>query len=149
MSRFTKLRQHNLHQALEPMRQMMSSRCITAAEKDFFGPGTQDPMGRRMPVMTTIERRPKSDQTLRLAVVSELKWTPNVDARAIGVAVIDGVVTLTGHVQTSSEMVSVERAVCEFQMSMHLSMKSTFTRNAHHATLTETRPEIPSVEAVS
>jgi osmotically-inducible protein OsmY len=64
-----------------------------------------------MPVMTTIERRPKSDQTLRLAVVSELKWTPNVDARAIGVAVIDGVVTLTGHVQTSSEMVSVERAV--------------------------------------
>ena len=44
-------------------------------------------------------------------MVSELKWTLNVDARAIGVAVIDGVVTLTGHVQTSSEMVSVERAV--------------------------------------
>ena len=62
-------------------------------------------------VMTTIERRPKSDQTLRLAVVAELKWTPNVDARKIGVAVIDGVVTLTGHVQTSSEMVSVETAV--------------------------------------
>jgi len=36
MSRFTKFRQHNLHQALKPMRQMMSSRCITAAKKDFW-----------------------------------------------------------------------------------------------------------------
>jgi osmotically-inducible protein OsmY len=38
------------------------------------------------------------DLTLRQDVLEELEFEPSVDARNIGVAVKDGVVTLSGHV---------------------------------------------------
>ena len=45
----------------------------------------------------------KSDNELRRDVERELEWEPAVDERRIGVSVLDGVVTLTGHVPTYSQ----------------------------------------------
>ena len=39
----------------------------------------------------------KTDADLKRDVTAELTWDPAVKATAIGVAVKDGVVTLTGH----------------------------------------------------
>ena len=47
---------------------------------------------------------------LRQDVLDELEFEPSVDAAGIGVAVNDGVVTLTGHVSTYAEKVAAERA---------------------------------------
>ena len=52
----------------------------------------------------------KSDSELRQDVIDELEWEPSVDATAIGVAVKDGVVTLTGNVRSYAEKISAERA---------------------------------------
>ena len=41
-----------------------------------------------------------TDLELKANVESELKWEPSVNAAEVGVAVKDGIVTLTGHVQS-------------------------------------------------
>jgi osmotically-inducible protein OsmY len=53
----------------------------------------------------------KSDIELREDVEEELEWEPSVDERRIGVAVTDGIVTLTGHVSSYAEKWNAERAV--------------------------------------
>ena len=50
-----------------------------------------------------------TDVRLRNFVVRELDWDPDVDASAIGVAAKDGVVTLTGFVDTYGEKLGAER----------------------------------------
>jgi osmotically-inducible protein OsmY len=45
--------------------------------------------------MTTIENQ-NTDEGIRRSVEAELAWTPDVDAPGIGVAVVDGTVTLSG-----------------------------------------------------
>ena len=52
----------------------------------------------------------KSDGDLRNDVLAELKWEPSVKGAEIGVAVKDGVVTLTGYVDSFSEKWAAERA---------------------------------------
>jgi len=52
-----------------------------------------------------------SDKTLRQAVIDELEWDPSFNAQHIGVAVEDGVVTLTGHVAGYIERLAAEKAV--------------------------------------
>jgi osmotically-inducible protein OsmY len=52
-----------------------------------------------------------SDKTLRQAVMDELEWEPSIGAQHIGVAVEDGVVTLTGHVASYTERFAAEKAV--------------------------------------
>lgn len=47
---------------------------------------------------------------LRRDVEEELSWEPSVDATAIGVAVEDGVVTLSGHVASHAEKIAAESA---------------------------------------
>jgi hypothetical protein len=42
----------------------------------------------------------RTDQEIHKDVIEELRWEQGVDAREIGVAVKDGVVTLTGKVDT-------------------------------------------------
>ncbi|WP_419951707.1 BON domain-containing protein [Methylobacterium sp.] len=52
-----------------------------------------------------------TDKDLRRDVLDELDFDPSLDAADIGVAVSDGVVTLTGHVGSYDEKVETERAV--------------------------------------
>ena len=40
------------------------------------------------------------DSEIRRKVLAELDWDPSIDASAVGVAVKDGVVTLTGSIET-------------------------------------------------
>lgn len=51
-----------------------------------------------------------SDQALRQDVIDELDFDPSVDPAGIGVAAEDGVVTLTGHVQSYQQKMAAERA---------------------------------------
>jgi osmotically-inducible protein OsmY len=55
--------------------------------------------------MTKIE-----DSDLRRKVIAELDWEPSVDASQIGVAVKDGIVTLTGTVLSYPERKNAEKA---------------------------------------
>lgn len=52
-----------------------------------------------------------NDLTLRQDIQDELEFEPSIDAADIGVAVEDGIVTLTGHVTTYAGMKTVEEAV--------------------------------------
>ena len=51
-----------------------------------------------------------TDPELKRNVESELDWEPSVNAAEIGVAVKDGIVTLTGHVQSYWQKIAAERA---------------------------------------
>jgi len=51
------------------------------------------------------------DKTLRQYIIDELEFEPSIDAAHIGVAVEDGVVTLTGHVSSYEEKLAAEQAV--------------------------------------
>ena len=53
----------------------------------------------------------KTDSDLQRDVIAELNWDPAINATAIGVAVKDGVVTLTGHLDTFAEKHAAARAV--------------------------------------
>jgi osmotically-inducible protein OsmY len=53
----------------------------------------------------------KSDADIRKDVLAELEWDPAIDPTHVGVAVRDGVVTLTGHLDTYAEKYAVQRAV--------------------------------------
>lgn len=53
----------------------------------------------------------KTDQQLKKDVIAELEWDPAINAAHVGVAVKDGVVTLTGHLDTYAEKYAIERAV--------------------------------------
>jgi len=51
------------------------------------------------------------DKLIRQNVVDELDFEPSIDAANIGVAVENGIVTLTGHVGTYAQRVAAEKAV--------------------------------------
>ena len=51
------------------------------------------------------------DLSLRDHVLSELEFEPSVNASHIGVAVDDGVVTLSGHVGSYAEKLAAEKIV--------------------------------------
>jgi len=51
------------------------------------------------------------DGTLRQDILDELEFEPSIDANDIGVAVEDGIVTLSGHVSNYTEKTAVQRAV--------------------------------------
>ena len=55
----------------------------------------------------------KSDIQLRRKVEDELAAEPSIDAAAIGVAVKDGIVTLSGHVASYSEKLAAERCTAK------------------------------------
>ena len=52
----------------------------------------------------------KTDIELQQDILDELDWEPSVNAAQIGVAVTDGVVTLTGHVPSYAEKYTAETA---------------------------------------
>jgi osmotically-inducible protein OsmY len=51
------------------------------------------------------------DRVLQRKVIAELEWEPAVESADIGVAVVDGVVTLSGYVKSYAEKLAAERAV--------------------------------------
>ncbi len=53
----------------------------------------------------------KTDFELQKDVIEELRWDPSVKEKEIGVAVKEGVVTMTGHVESYPEKQAAERAV--------------------------------------
>ena len=52
----------------------------------------------------------KTDYDLQRDILEELRWEPSVKSQDIGVAVHDGVVTLTGNVPTYAEKFAAEDA---------------------------------------
>ena len=52
----------------------------------------------------------KTDAELQQDVMNELKWEPTIRAAEIGVGVTDGVVTLSGHVDSFYKKSAAERA---------------------------------------
>ena len=58
-----------------------------------------------------VGRATMTNTQLRQDVVDELEFEPSIDAASIGVAVDDGVVTLTGHVPNYAQKLFVETAV--------------------------------------
>lgn len=52
----------------------------------------------------------KTDKQLQDDVIAELEWDPIVDSADIGVAVVDGVVSLNGYVPSYSQKLAAERA---------------------------------------
>jgi osmotically-inducible protein OsmY len=69
----------------------------------------------------------KTDADLKRDVTAELTWDPAVRATTIGVAVKDGVVTLTGHLETFAEKYAASRAVqrvdCVRAIALELDVK--------------------------
>ena len=53
----------------------------------------------------------KTDAQLKADVLAELVWDPSVHSTDIGVIVKDGVVTLTGHLDSYARKRAAERAV--------------------------------------
>jgi hypothetical protein len=53
----------------------------------------------------------KTDHQLKLDVTAELAWDPAIKADAVGVAVKDGIVTVSGHIDTYAEKRAVEKAL--------------------------------------
>lgn len=51
-----------------------------------------------------------SDKSIRQNVIDELDFEPSIDAANIGVAVENGIVTLTGHVGSYTERMAAEKA---------------------------------------
>jgi osmotically-inducible protein OsmY len=57
----------------------------------------------------------KTDLELKTDIENELRWEPSVKETHIGVSVKEGVVTLTGHVDSFAEKYAAERAVKRVQ----------------------------------
>ena len=57
-----------------------------------------------------IETISRSDQDIQSAVLDELAWEPRVRPHEIGVTVVEGVVTLTGRVDSYAKKWAAERA---------------------------------------
>jgi len=62
--------------------------------------------------MAAIAQRPviRTDKEIQQAVLRELEWEPQVSSTEVGVAVKDGVVTLTGFVDSYAKKYAAERA---------------------------------------
>jgi osmotically-inducible protein OsmY len=60
---------------------------------------------------STAKEETMSDIALRQNILSELEFEPSLDAVNIGVAVKDGIVTLTGHVASYAERAIAEQVV--------------------------------------
>ena len=85
----------------------------------------------------------KSDTQLQKDVLDELKWEPTVSDKEIGVSVKDGVVTLSGFVQSFAQKLAAEQAVArvagvravaeDIQVKLPTSRQRSDTEIAHAA----------------
>ncbi|SCL16936.1 Osmotically-inducible protein OsmY, contains BON domain [Micromonospora nigra] len=63
-----------------------------------------------MATLSTIDRIDRTDRQIQSAVLDELTWEPRVRAHDVGVTVAEGVVTLTGRVDSYAKKWAAERA---------------------------------------
>jgi osmotically-inducible protein OsmY len=77
----------------------------------------------------------KTDLELKRDVEAELSWDPAVKSAAIGVSVKDGVVTLSGHLDSFAEKTAVQKAVRRVEgvkaiaMELDVRLASDYHRN--------------------
>jgi osmotically-inducible protein OsmY len=57
----------------------------------------------------------KTDAQLKKDVMTELEWDPAINASEVGVAVQNGVVTLTGHLDLYAKKYAIEKAVARVE----------------------------------
>lgn len=57
----------------------------------------------------------KTDDQLKKDISAELEWDPSINASHVGVAVKNGVVTLTGHLENYMEKSAIERAAARVE----------------------------------
>src|SRR5690242_14514660 len=72
----------------------------------YVGHGTHTT---RADVMIPMADR-SADDTTRQEVIAELEWEPSINAAVLGVAVDNGVVTLSGHVENYLQKSTAEEA---------------------------------------
>jgi len=53
----------------------------------------------------------KTDHQIKQDVIAELEWDPAINSNAIGIAVNDGVVTVSGHIDTYAQKRVIEKAL--------------------------------------
>ena len=61
----------------------------------------------------------KTDIQIQRDILDELEWEPYLNSSEIGVAVKDGVVTLSGKVNSFSKKMALEKAVKRIKMEYH------------------------------
>ncbi|MFM1856800.1 MAG: hypothetical protein RLZ83_2109, partial [Pseudomonadota bacterium] len=76
-----------------------------------YAPKMGDQGGALTPRMTNRKDAMKTDSELKKDVLAELEWDPEINAASIGVGVKDGVVTVSGHLDTYAEKFAIERAL--------------------------------------
>ena len=96
-----------------------------------------------------------TDIRVRGAVVRQLDWDPEIDASAIGVSAADGVVTLTGFVDSYAEKLAAERVAklvrgvrgVANDITVRLMVGRTDPDIAHDAIVClKTRPDLSTVQ---
>jgi osmotically-inducible protein OsmY len=65
----------------------------------------------------------KKDADIRKDVMAELEWDPAIDPTHVGVAVREGVVTLTGHLDTYAEKYAVQRVEGVHAVAVEIDVK--------------------------
>jgi osmotically-inducible protein OsmY len=91
---------------------------------------------RQFDVLTTEDvMSAKTDRQLQTDVIAELAWDPAIEASRIGVEVVDGVVTLSGHVLSFAEKWNAEQAAQRVAgvKGVVLELKVTLPGGAEHA----------------
>lgn len=84
----------------------------------------------------------KTDLQLKKDVEAELNWDPAVNAAAIGVSAKNGVVTLTGHIETYAEKLAAEKALRRVSgvkaIAVELDVKLSFNHQRSDSDIAET-----------
>ncbi|MFN9958059.1 MAG: BON domain-containing protein, partial [bacterium] len=74
----------------------------------------------------------KTDSELKKDVLAELAWDPEISATSIGVGVKDGVVTVSGHLDTYAEKFAIERALRRIDGVRAIAMEVDVTLSPQH-----------------
>ena len=74
----------------------------------------------------------KTDTQLKKEVVDELEWDPSIQAQRVGVAVKDGVVVLTGQLDSFAEKDAVEAAVQRVAGVKAIAVEISVKLDPHH-----------------
>lgn len=74
----------------------------------------------------------KTDAQLKKDIEAELEWDPEIDATQVGVAVKDGVATLSGHLKTYSDKFAIERALRRIDGVRAIAMEVDVTLSPQH-----------------